>query len=242
MQIVRDERLIQRRKKIGQVTSLLGLGILVVGMAFTWLSPRWDIAMDLTLYATLGTLLVGFILSNVGIYYTNRWGRSPRPDEMLDASLKGLGREYKIYHFVLPVPHVLLTPQGMVVVVTKLEGGTYTVDNDKWRQRFSFMRVLRFIGQEGLGNPTRDAKYFIDRMRKYLDKVAPELVEAPVTALIVFLAENVVLNVGETSVPVVRAAKLKGFLRSGMGKSMPKKTYRQLEELLDSGAGVASQG
>jgi len=237
MQIVRDEALIARRKKIGQITSLVGLGILIGGMAFTWLAPNWDVPVQLALYAPMLALLVGFILSSIGMYYVNNWGRSPRPDEVLDSSLKGLGREYKLYHFALPTPHLLLTPGGPLVLVIKTEGGEYTEKGGKWKQRFSAARLLSFMGREGLGNPTREADYQVGRMRNFLLKYAPELEETPISAAIVFLADKVVLNVGETDVPVLRAAKLKGFLRSSAGKPLPKETYRQLEELFDATAG-----
>lgn len=86
MQIIRNEELVQRRKKLGQITSFLGLGIVIGGLIFTWVAPGKNVPESLLLYVPLLTLLVGFILSNVGIYYTNRWGRSPRPDEILDCS------------------------------------------------------------------------------------------------------------------------------------------------------------
>jgi hypothetical protein len=187
----------------------------------------------------LATLLVGFILSNIGMYFTNRWGRSPRPDEVLDKSLKGMNREYRLYHFALPAPHVLLTPSGPVVLTVKFEGGKYSVEDGKWRQGFSVLRVLNFMGREGLGNPTRDAEYQIEQMRGFLDKHAPELEDISISAIIVFLADNVVLEVGETAVPVLRAAKLKGHLRSQADKPLPQQVLRQLAEVFDAAAGVA---
>jgi hypothetical protein len=231
MQIIRDEKLVARRKKIGQIASLVGIAVLLGGMAFTWLAPNWDVPVQFTIYVPFLALLVGFILSSIGIYHTNRWGRSPRPDEILDKSLKGLGGEYNLYHFALPVSHLLLTPSGPVVLIVKTEGREYTVEGDRWRQRFSLGTVLRFMGQEGLGNPTKEANYQIEQMRRSLAKHAPELADTPVTAIIVFTADQVTLNVGETSIPVVRAAKLKGFLRSRAVKPLPRATYRKLEEL-----------
>ena len=236
MQIIRDDKLVQRRKKLGQIFSMVGLGILIAGMAFTWLAPNWNIPMQISVYVPFLALMAGFILSSIGIYYTNRWGRTPRPDEILDQSLKGLGRKYKLYHFSLPAPHLLLAPEGPIILFPKYEGGEFTVEGDKWRQKFSLLRVLNFMGREGTGNPTREANYQVDQMRRFMDKHAPELAETPFRSVIVFLADQVTLNVGESSVPVLRAAKLKGFLRS-QGKALPRATYRQLEAIFDSAAG-----
>ncbi len=240
MQIVRDEALVKRRSKIARITSMAGLGILIAGMAFMWLAPRWDVPMQLVLYAPLLALLVGFILSQVGIYYTNRWGRSPRPDEIIDQSLKGLGKENKLYHYTRLASHLLLMPGGPVVIVPRNEMGAFTVDGEKWKQKLTAWRVLSFLGREGVGNPTKDALYQADRIKQFLVKNAPELEDVPVQAVIVFLSDRVVLNVGETSVPVVRATKLKGFVRSeaGRGKPLPKPVFNQVQALFDTAAGV----
>jgi hypothetical protein len=238
MQIIRDEALAGRRKKIGNIASLLGIAVILGGMIFTWVAPGRDVSAQLLIYVPLLTLLVGFIVSSIGMYYVNRWGRSPRPDEVLDKSLKGLSREYKLYHYVLPVPHVLLTPSGPIVLVVKFEGGEFTVEDDKWRQRFSAMRVLGFMGREGLGNPSKDADYRVERMRRFLEENEPGLQEVPVNAVIVFTADKVVLNVGKTSIPTLRAAKLKGYLRSQTDKPLPQETQGRLEALFDAAAGV----
>jgi hypothetical protein len=239
MQIVRDDVLVARRRKMGQIASLVGLVIIGGGLVFTWVAPNWNVPAQYLLSVPLLTLLVGFILSNVGIYFTNRWGRSPRPDEMLDKSLKGMSRDYRLYHFGLPAPHVLLTPSGLQVLVVRYEGGRYAVKDEKWRQSFSVLRALNFMGREGLGNPTKDADYQVDRMRQFLVKHAPELEEVPVEPIIVFVADNVVLDVEDSRVPIQRAAKLKGFLRAETKKPLPSDTRRMLTELLDSAAGVS---
>ncbi len=236
MQIIRDERLVERRKKIGQITSLLGMGVLMGGMALTWFGSRWGVPIQWVLPISLVALAAGFILSSIGIYFLNRWGRSPRPDELIDQGLKGLGREYRLYHFGLPAPHLLLTPSGLVALIIRTEPGEYGVQGDRWRRRFSVGRALRFMGQEGLGNPTKDAHYQVERMRRFLSKLGPEMEEIPVSAIVVFLAQGVSLDVAESSVPVLRAAKLKGFLRSEPGRRLPASTYRELAELLDGEA------
>lgn len=240
MQIVRDEALAGRRKRVGIMASVLGFGILVAGMAFQYVAQGRGLSAQLLIYVPLATLLVGFLVSSVGMSYFNRWGRSPRPDEALDRSLKGLGREYKLYHYALPAPHVLLTPNGPMVLVLKFEPGEFTVEGDKWRQRLSASRVLGFMGRENLGNPTKDADYLADRMRQYLAKRAPDLEDVSVSAAIVFTADNVVLNVGETPIATLRATKLKGYLRSQATKPLPQETLERLESLFDTAAGLTA--
>ena len=242
MLIVRDDELVQRRRKIGQIASLTGLVILIGGMAFTWLAPNWNIPVQYAVYVPFLALLVGFILSNIGVYHTNRWGRSPRPDEQLDQSLKGMSRDYKLYHFALPVPHLLLTPGGLVALVTKIESGEFTVDGDKWKQKFNAGKILRFFGQEGLGNPTKEAQYQLSQMERFLEKQDPDLPEIPMEAVVVFLSDKVVLNVSETDVPILRASKLKGYFRSQSVKPLPADVQRRLQAVLDQAAGCERLG
>ncbi len=239
MQIIRNDVLIQRRKKTGQIASAVGIVVLLAGFALSLFGKNWDLPDPVVVFVPVFSLLVGFILSQVGAYYMNRFISSPRPDELVDIILKGLGKDYKLYHYHFPVPHLLLAPSGLVLPIIRVEGGAYTLDAGKWRQRFSAGRILNFMGRESLGNPAKDADYHKDQLDRFLKKHAPDLVDIPIYPVVVFLAENVQLNIkGEIPIPVVRAAKFKGLLRSGVGKPLPKATLNQLEEFLDQVAGL----
>lgn len=242
MRIVRDDDMISRRRRIGQVASLVGLGILASGMVVVFFGAQWGIPVTVTVWVPLGTLIIGFMLSQIGLYFTNRWGRTPRPDQLLDQTLKGLGKEYKMYHYVLPAPHVLLTPAGPLVIVARLERGEVTVTGEKWKQKLSAWRALTFLGREGLGNPTREAQYQIHQVQKLISERTQEPTDAPVDGVIAFLADQITLNVDQTPVPVVRGAKLKGLLRSRSEKTLPNATYQALEALFDSLGGLETQG
>jgi hypothetical protein len=83
MEIIKNDRLINRNSRIGQIASIAGLIVLGGGLFISFTRPEM---FSISLIA----LLVGFGLSQIGIYFANRWGRHPRPDEILDAALKGL--------------------------------------------------------------------------------------------------------------------------------------------------------
>jgi hypothetical protein len=241
MRIVRDDKMIARRRRIGQIASLVGLGILAAGMVVVFFGPRWGIPVEIAVWIPLATLLVGFVLSQVGLYFTNRWGRNPRPDELLDERLKGLGKDYKIYHYALPVPHLLLTPEGPLVIVVRLERGEISVSGDKWKQKLSAWRVLTFLGREGLGNPTREAQYQIQQVEQLINEKEESPSEAAVEGVIAFLADQIALNVEETPIPVIRGAKLKGYLRSRSQKALSRSAYLELESLFDSVGGKETE-
>src|SRR5512137_2563567 len=110
MKVVKNERLIKRNARIGQYTSFAALAVLGVGM---YISLK---RTDLFFYALLA-LIVGFAMTQIGMFFSNRWGRSPRPDEQLDAALKGLPGDTAIYHYVAAVPHLLVGPMGLWVLL-----------------------------------------------------------------------------------------------------------------------------
>jgi formate hydrogenlyase subunit 3/multisubunit Na+/H+ antiporter MnhD subunit len=83
MKVITNERLIKRNARIGQIATFGGLLVLIGGLVITYRNPA---------YASLSwvALIGGFALSQIGMYFGNRWGRHPRPDELVDQGLKGL--------------------------------------------------------------------------------------------------------------------------------------------------------
>ena len=106
MKIIKNEKLIKRNGTIGNWTSLGALVVLGLGMYISLTRT------ELMVYALIA-LLAGFTLTQVGMYMGNRYGRSPRPDEKLDAGLKGLPGDYTIYHYKTPASHLLVGPAGL---------------------------------------------------------------------------------------------------------------------------------
>src|SRR5512142_2674192 len=124
MRVVKNESLIKRNARIGQYTSLGALAVLGVGM---YISLQ---RQELFFYA-LVALVLGFVLTQVGMYFSNRWGRSPRPDEQLDAALKGLPGDTVLYHYVSPVSHLLVGPAGIWVLRTYHQRGKVTYSGNR---------------------------------------------------------------------------------------------------------------
>ena len=126
MRIVKNEKLIKRNSRIGQYTSFAALAVLGVGMYISMKRP------DLFFYAVLA-LILGFTMTQIGMFFSNRWGRSPRPDEQLDAALKGLPGDTVLYHYVTPASHLLVGPAGVWILQTHHQKGKVTYDRNRWR-------------------------------------------------------------------------------------------------------------
>ena len=119
MNINRNDSLIKRNARIGQVTMFVALAVLAGGMFVSFQYPEqanWSFV----------ALLLGFILSQVGIYYSNRYSRKPRPDEMIDTALKGLDKKFAIYHYISPATHLLVGPSGVWVLLPYYQRGVIT--------------------------------------------------------------------------------------------------------------------
>ncbi|MFN3741185.1 MAG: hypothetical protein ACK4VW_00760 [Anaerolineales bacterium] len=229
MKIIRNERLIRRNRRIGMVTSLVSLVVLGIGM---FISLR----MQEQFVWVLVTFIVGFLLTQVSIYYGNRWGRSPRPDEVLDGILKGLPGNYVLYHYVTPASHLLIGPAGIWVLLPYALKGTITYQKGRWRVRGGgfWQAYLRFWGQEGLGRPELEAEAEIRHLQKFfgrlLDQDSP-----PIQALLIFTHPQAELQI-EASSPFLAlpAKKVKDFLRRKAKETpLDESSVRALQKALE---------
>jgi hypothetical protein len=210
MKIVTNEKLIKRNAKIGQYTSIAALVILGIGLYISFKMP------DKFAYS-LGALLVGFFLSQFGIYFGNRWGRSPRPDEIITKNLKGLGREYTIYHYVTPASHLLVSPAGVWVIMAYYLAGTITYDKKRWRVKGGgfAQSYLRAFGQDNIGRPDLDTTNEIEAVKRYLVRILPEGTQIPeIRAALLFVNPKAVLKTEDAPIPALTPKDLKEFLKA----------------------------
>jgi hypothetical protein len=209
MKIIIDEKLINRNAKIGQILTIVSLVTLGAGMFITFQKP------DL-LIVSIGALLVGFLLSQVGIYFTNRWGRRPRPDEQISQALKGLDKRYALYHYQSPASHVLVGPAGVWVLIPKHQRGTITYSKNRWRQSGGgfIQSYLKIFAQEGIGRPDLEIQTDIESLTKYLRKNIPGDTEIPdIQAALIFSNPEVDIQADDAPYPTLLAKKLKEFIR-----------------------------
>ena len=209
MKIIKNEKLIKRNSKIGQYTSLGALVVLGVGMYISFTRP------ELFVWA-VGALLVGFTLTQVGMYFGNRWGRSPRPDERLDAGLKGLPGDFVIYHWTTPVAHLLVGPAGVWVLLPYHQRGHVTYRKNRWRMAGGgfLQNYMRLFGQEGIGRPDLETEAEINSVRKAFAKEMEEDEIPEIKAALVFTTDGVEIEAEEAPMPALPLKKLKEFMRN----------------------------
>ena len=239
MNIHRNDRLIKRNSLIGRYAMFGGLAVLMGGM---YLSFRYQEQFNISMAA----LILGFILSQVGIFYSNRWGRRPRPDELLDQALKGLDFKFTIYHYSGPTHHLLLGPTGIWALLPYYQRGTISFEKGRWRQRGggAMYGYLKIFAQESLGRPDLEAAANVDNILAYLKKKLPEGMfppdsPLPVQAALVFTNSRVVLDIPEDADAPYPTTTLKGLKsvvkKVEKGKGIPLEKLKLIEDALNIG-------
>jgi hypothetical protein len=208
MKIIKNEKLIERNGKIGQWVSMAALLVLGLGMYISFTRPEW-------FSYSLVSLVAGFILTQIGMYMGNRWGRSPRPDEKIDSGLKGLHSDFNMYHYTTPVSHLLVGPAGVWVIIPYHQKGKAEYKKNRWRlSGGGFMQgYMRLFGQEGMGNPEAEALSEIDRLKKYFSRNNQGVEIPDIQAALVFTNDQLELNAGESPIPALKLKQLKELMR-----------------------------
>lgn len=239
MVVLRDEIRIARLKKASAWFGFLGMGALLVGL---FVSFTVDEFSPLILVGQLLGLAVGWIFAQISVYLAHRYVRSPRPDEALEEAIEKVARNGRFYNYILPAPHVLLLPTGIIIFIAKYQGGTIIANGDEWKQEGQGMTMRKLFGQESLGNPSKEAESQVSAIANYLRKHAPEVEEVRIAPLIVFTSKNTVeLDVKNANIPAMYVGKLRGFLKDNMQKGannpMPEADYKAIQAAFDRRAG-----
>ncbi|MES0359954.1 MAG: hypothetical protein ABUK20_03495 [Anaerolineales bacterium] len=229
MDITTNERLINRNARIGQITSIIGLVVLAGGMFISFTRPEF---FTISLIA----LLVGFGLSQIGIYFGNRWGRRPRPDEILDTALKGLDGRYSIYHYSTPTSHLLVGPAGVWILMPRQQAGTITYDEAKkrWRQKGGNL-YLKIFAQENLGRPDLEIGSEMHAISSFLEEKLPGEEVPDVNAALILTNEKVVVEADNAPAPTLDVRKLKDFIRkTAKGKPISSDLVEDIKEVFSA--------
>jgi hypothetical protein len=230
MKIIKNEKLIERNGKIGQYVSLGALVVLGGGMYLSFSKP------ELFTYSII-CLVVGFIMTQVGMYMGSRWGRSPRPDEKFDSGLKGLHSDFNMYHYTSPVSHLLIGPSGVWVLLPYHQRGTVFYEKNRWKMKGGgFLQTyMRIFGQENLGRPELDAEHEVLTLKKFFAKKLDESDIPEIKPVLVFTTEEVELDPGESPIAAMKLKQLKEFMRQGgKNRALSNEQIKTLTDALES--------
>lgn len=229
MKVYSNDKYISRNKKISKVlmiTSLVFLGFSFIAMLNTSTNST-------VFFLSLIAGLLGIILSTLNIPLSNRFGTSPRPDELITRSLKGLGDEFSLFHYSADAPHLLVSHNGIWILMPYMVKGKVQYDGyrRKWKLAKTGNFLTRFFGSEGLGNPTKEAHYLVKDFNNSVRK-KPEFRSLPSpTPVALFLTEPIQFEVDETPFPVMSSEKIKPFMRRST--NLPKEDQANIQKYLE---------
>ena len=208
MKIIKNEKHIKRNGQIGNWLSLGALVVLGIGM---YISIE---RTDLFVYA-LFALLAGFTMTQIGMYLGNKYSRSPRPDEKLDAGLKGLQNEFAIYHYSTPASHLMVGPAGLWLLFPYHQRGQVTYKKNRWQMSGGgFLQgYMRIFGQDGVGRPDLEIENETRQLRKMLAKQMDESGIPEINAMLVFTSDDVEIEAAEAPIPALKLKQIKDFFR-----------------------------
>ncbi len=204
MQLYQNERLIKRNNFLGRLMTFGGLGASFAAVLIVFLQPS-------LLSLAFGLMLAGGLFSQLGTGIMNRFSRSPRIDEILDDSLKGLGDNYAIFHYYLGTNHALFTPAGVFALIPRGEQGEVRYESDQWIHKLSKRRFGR--SQKTIKDLERNATRETMAMKQALTKKLPDISAIPVNPLLVFIASGTTIDSDGSPIPAVHHKKLKSYIR-----------------------------
>ena len=200
MYIYTNEKKLKRNKNISKYTTLAAFAILIAG-AVAAFSPK---------YITLSfiALIVGFILSQISINFTSKWGREPSNDAIFNVKLKGLSDNFSIYHYMDPVDHLLVGTAGTFILMPYFQGGEIGFNEAKgrWTQK---------KGQESLGRPDSDCETNLSLVRDYFISRGIDFPEDKIHPVLVFINPQAKILEGQNfKYDTVPLGKLKETIRN----------------------------
>ena len=209
MKIIRNDKLIKRNSKISQYVLYIALATLAAGIYFAFTKNSADEIGWAYLF-----LVPSFLLVQLSSSMGNRWSRSPRPDEVVVQSLKGLDNQYSLYIYSTAVPHLLVGPAGIWIIKTYFQSGKIFLDKKKnvLKQKGGGNFLSRIFLSESIGNVERESQDLINKLEKNFQQ--NDISDHPeVKVANVFIDPNVELDVRKYNGTVIASAKLKDFIR-----------------------------
>jgi hypothetical protein len=210
MKISNNYPLIQKNKKISQTVLYASLALLVIGLVWSFTGA------DITQYTMAYIILIpAYLLVQVSIYLANKWGRSPRPDEIIEQSLKGLNDQYTLYNYNTGVPHLLVGPAGIWIIKPYYQFGTisYNSDKNRFEQKGGANFIAKLFGQEGLTDILRESKNALRGFDAFNQKAKINLDIKP-KIVNIFYSEKAEVLAKNAPEATIHSSKLKDLVRS----------------------------
>jgi hypothetical protein len=183
----------------------------MLAIGFIWTLKNSEPSKSLIGYLIL---IPAYLLVQTSIFMANRWGKSPRPDEIVVQSLKGLDNRYTLYNFTTGVPHLLVGPIGAWIINPYPHKGeiSYNTEKNQYLQKGGPNFISKYFAQEGLPNITREVFSLKRDLKRYYDENSIQIYEEPVV-INLFYSDEIILLTDNAPEINLKKNKLKVFIR-----------------------------
>ncbi len=232
MRVVVNEAQIKRNRQLSHILFFISLAGMGIGFFYTWTADATSTTSQISCFI----LPVLMLLTLSSVRMANNWIREPRPKDVLADALKGLGKKYTIFHYLLPAPHVLIGPEGVFTITTIWQEGDFTIEGKRWRGQEGLSRKLMgYLRQDLVGNPFADASFQAQQVQRLVDKIAPHS-GVEVQPLVVLIAPNASFEAEDPVFPVLYAdpkkkPSLRGYLRDRSAEAHKTLTEEDLDKI-----------
>jgi hypothetical protein len=215
MKISINEKIIKRNKVITQVSLYAAIGLIAIGLFMSLSNKEYT-----QIYLSYLVLLPAYILMQINVSMANKWGRNPRVDQIVTNSLKGLDNRYSLFHYTIPVSHLLIGPAGIWIIKPYHQHGLITYDEvkKKYVQKGGGKFLTKLFANDTLSDIEKETNQQISNLQKYFKKTGLTDYPKPMIANIFFHPEAKIQakNAPEITISI---DKLKDLIRQAVKKS-----------------------
>ena len=196
-----------------------GMAMVILSFILSFLYAQYPLLILIAYPA----LLVGFPMWHWSRGATRRWAVATKTEEQVSAEFKGLNNKYTLFHNVvldkIVLDHVLLSPDGILVLEMKEGGGLVTCRStdagDVWRIKLGMLERIARVGEESLRNPTLELDGKIAALQTWLAGKQIGRGPLPITGVVVFREPRTPLTIESSKYDVLRLPELKDFVLAG---------------------------
>lgn len=208
MQVAINTDFVAKRKRMYRRTTLGYFLLFVIAFLTTFLYPNLA-------FIAWPLLVIAFVVSNLSRQIQFETGVPVTTEDRLERALKPLSQRYWLGSYVpvgrLFVDHMLIGPEGVLVIEPRNHTGATKYVGGKWRRRTGI--VTRLLGIEpSIGNPVRDLNGLVDVVRTDLEQAG--LGDVPVSGALVFTATGSRLELEDCPVTALTIAQLSAWASS----------------------------
>ena len=217
MKISINKKLIKRNKLINQVILYGAIGLVALGILITL--SNTNSKQILIVYLVL---VPAYVLLQINVFMADKWGRSPRLDEIITIILKGLDNNYSLYLYTTDIPYLLIGPAGIWIIKPYRQKGiiTYNREKKKYHQQGGGNFLSKFFGQESISDIDRESAMSRMKLEKYFENQGVNEYPKPLIVNI-FYNPDVDVQVQNAPDPSIKAIKLKDMIRKFAKNSPP---------------------